>query len=513
MRGLLLAFALVAAGPLGPGSAPPAGGARGHPLDEVVHDACRNKGIAVAPACPDAVFVRRAFLDAIGTIPAPAETQAFLDDPAPDKRARLIDALLGRPEYADYWSMKWCDTLRVKSEFPINLWPNAVQAYHRWIHDALRTNMPYDDFARQLLTASGSNFRVPAVNFYRAVQGRAPADLAAATAVTFMGARFDKLPADRSAGLAAFFSRVGYKATSEWKEEIVLLNPAPVADTSATFPDGTTVTLKPDDDPRKIFAGWLITAKNPWFARALVNRMWAWLLGRGVVHEPDDLRPDNPPAIPALLTRLEREFVRNGYDLKKLIRLIMTSRTYQASCVPADKKPDAARYFAHYVPRRLDAEVLIDAICWLTETKEEYSSPIPEPYTFIPGEHRTILLPDGSITSPFLEMFGRPARDTGHFSERTNDATDAQRLWMLNSSAMQRKLEGSPRIRRILREARNDPSQIVKSLYLLILARPPASEEVDVATAYFKTQGLNPKQAADDVAWALVNSKEFLFRH
>ena len=508
MRGLWLVVAFALGGPAGS----PAG-IRGHLLDEAVHDACRNKGIAVAPPCSDPVFVRRAFLDAIGTLPTPAETRAFLDDKAPDRRTKLIDALLERPEYADYWSMKWGDALRLKSEFPINLWPNAVQAYHRWIHDALVANMPYDEFARQLLTSSGSNFRVPAVNFYRAVQGRAPADLAAAAALTFMGARFDKLPADRAAGLAAFFSRVAYKPTSEWKEEIVLLQPAPAAETAAMLPDGAVAVLKPDDDPRKVFAGWLITAKNPWFARALVNRMWAWLLGRGIVHEPDDLRPDNPPAIPALLTRLEREFVRAGYDLKKLIRLIMTSRTYQASSVPAGKKPDAARYFAHYAPRRLDAEVLIDAICWLTDTREEYSSPIPEPYTFIPGEHRTILLPDGSITSPFLEMFGRPARDTGCFSERSNDPTDAQRLWLLNSSAMQRKLEGSPKIRRIVREARNDPKEIARSLYPLILARPPTDEELGVATAYFATPGLNPKQATDDLAWALVNSKEFLFRH
>jgi hypothetical protein len=507
---LLLALALAAAGPIGSGSAP---GSRGHPLDEAVHDACRRRGLAVAPPCADATFVRRAFLDAIGTLPTPAETRAFLDDKAPDKRSALIDALLERPEYADYWSMKWGDALRVKSEFPINLWPNAVQAYHRWIHDALRANLPYDDFARRLLTASGSNFRAPAVNFYRAVQGRKPADLAAAVALTFMGTRIDKMPADRAAGLAAFFSRVGYKPTSEWKEEIVLLDPAPVAETTALLPDGTVAALKPDDDPRRIFAGWLITPKNPWFARALVNRLWAWLLGRGVVHEPDDLRPDNPPSIPALLTRLEREFVGHGYDLKKLIRLIMTSRPYQASCVPAGKNRDAARYFAHYPARRLDAEVLIDALCWLTETKEEYSSPIPEPFTFLPDEHRTILLPDGSITSPFLEMFGRPARDTGHFSERNNDVTDAQRLWMLNSSTLQRKLEGSPRIRRILRETRNDPPQVVKALYLLILSRPPAPGELDAATAYYKTPGVNPKQATDDVAWALVNSKEFLFRH
>lgn len=464
------------------------------PIDDAVAAALKSRGIAPAAACTDEVFVRRVFLDVIGTVPEPAEVKAFLDDKSPTKRAALIDKLLERPEFADYWSMKWCDLLRVKSEFPINLWPNAVQAYHRWIHDAIRTNMPYDQFARALLTSSGSNFRVPAVNFYRAVQGRTPADLGAVVALTFLGSR--KLD------LSAFFSRVSYKGTSEWKEEIVLLNPAPVEDTKATFPDGTTVVLKATDDPRKVFADWLITEKNPWFARALVNRVWAWLLGRGVIHEPDDIRDDNPPSIPALLTALEKAFLK--WDVKALFRTILNTRTYQQASV--HQNPDAAKYFAYYLPRRIDAEVLVDAFAWLTGAREQYSSPIPEPYTFLPDEHRTILLPDGSISSPFLEMFGRPSRDTGLFSERSSEWSDSQRLFLLNSSVLQKRIEQSPKIRAL-------KAGDVNGLYLLILSRAPTKAELETAQAYFKTRGITPRQAMDDLAWALVNSKEYLFRH
>lgn len=485
----------------------------GNPVDAAVSAALLERGIEPAAPCSDETFVRRVYLDVIGTLPEPAEVRDFVRDTRPDKDAALIDALLERPEFADYWSMKWCDILRVKSEFPINLWPNAVQAYHRWIHDALKENRPYDQFARQLLTSSGSNFRVPPVNFYRAVQGRAPADLAGVVALTFMGARLDKMPKDQAAGLTVFFSRVAYKVTSEWKEEIVLLDPAPVEPRQALLPDGTTVTLRPEDDPRAIFADWLIQDGNPWFARAVANRVWAWLMGRGIVHEPDDIRPDNPPAIPALLDSLAQELVRSHYDLRRLYRVILTSRTYRQSSVPTSRSPDAEKYFACSIVRRLDAEVLVDAFLHITGSHEKYSSPIPEPFTFVPEEHRTILLPDGSITSPFLEIFGRPARDTGFFSERNNECTDAQRLFLLNSSAMQKRIEQSAPIRAILKDAKFNAATAITSLYEFILSRAPTKQELEVAKEHSRMKGLTPKQAADDLVWALINSREFLYRH
>ena len=207
------------------------------------------------------------------------------------------------------------------------------------------------------------------------------------------------------------------------------------------------VKLSSDRDPREVFAGWLIDANNPWFARNIVNRAWFWLLGRGIIQEPDDIRPDNPPINPELLAYLEKELVASHYDLKHLYRLILNSQTYQLSSIPRSAKPEAAANFAFYPVRQLDAEVLSDALCEITGTTEKYSSSIPEPFTFIPEKERSIALPDGSITSSFLEMFGRPPRDTGLESERNNNPTASQRLHLLNSSHIQRKIEQSEKFK------------------------------------------------------------------
>ena len=403
-------------------------------------DQCK---VQPATVCSDGVFVRRAYLDIIGTLPSGYEAREFILDRSPTKRRALIDRLLERDEFADYWAMKWSDLLRIKAEFPINLWPNAAQAYHRWVRTCIRDNLPYDQMVRQMLTSSGSNFRVPPVNFYRAMQNREPAGIAQTVALTFMGTRADKWPKDRLAGMAAFFTKVGYKYTAEWKEEIVFFDPWqdeqrrrpmrwPIA--AAVFPDGAAAHLSPDQDPREVFADWLIDPKNPWFTQNIANRVWAWLLGRGIIQEPDDIRPDNPPSNPELLALLERELITSHYDLKHLYRLILTSKTYQLSSIPKADSSEGDANFSHYPLRRLDAEVLIDALDKITGGTENYSSAIPEPFTYIPENQRSIALEDGSITSSFLEMFGRPSRDTGLESERNNRPSADQRLHLLNSS-------------------------------------------------------------------------------
>ena len=481
-------------------------------IDELVFGRLKRLGIQPANLCSDGVFVRRVYLDVIGTLPTPEEAWQFLTDKNPDKRAALVDRLLEREEFADYWAMKWSDLLRVKAEFPINLWPNAAQAYHRWIQASIRENKPYDRFVREMLTESGSNFRVPPVNFYRAIQSRDPQAIAQAVALTFMGTRAEKWPKERLAAMAAFFSQIGYKQTGEWKEEIVFFDPGKAAPRAAAFPDQTPARLSPDQDPREKFADWLISPKNPWFARNIVNRVWYWLLGRGIIHEPDDIGPDNPPRNPELLSLLEGELVAARYDLKHIYRLILKSRTYQLSSIPQTDHPDGAAYFAYYPLRRLDAEVLIDALCQITGTTEKYSSAIPEPYTFMPDGQRSISLPDGSITSSFLELFGRPPRDTGLEAERNNRPSAAQRLHLLNSSHVQRKIEGGPRILRLLREAKT-PRTVVTGLYLLILSRLPTEEEFKIVGAYSQTGVVKGREAAVDLAWALINSAEFLYRH
>ena len=508
-------------------------------IDELVFARWKQLDIETASLCSDGVFVRRAYLDVIGTLPTAQETREFLRDESPDKRRVLVDRLLQRKEFADYWAMKWSDILRVKAEFPINLWPNAAQAYHRWIRTSIHENLPYDRFAREMLTANGSNFRVGPVNFYRAVQSKTPEGIARTVALTFMGSRAEQWPPDRLAGMAAFFSQISYKATGEWKEEIVSFDPVkPAAEGSGSpwppvFPDGTPVRLAADQDPRKVFADWLMEPENPWFARNIVNRVWSWLLGRGIIHEPDDIRPDNPPSNPELLSYLEKELVGAEYDLKHLYRLILNSTTYQLSSVPKSDKPEAAHHFACYPLRRLEAEVLIDALNQITGTTEQYSSPIPEPFTYIPEGMRSIALPDGSITSSFLEQFGRPSRDTGLESERSNRPTADQRLHLLNSSHIQSKLENGPKLRALLQSspptfargpARNrrfrrlaavetaKPQEIVEDLYLTILSRRPTPEELTTVAEYFQTAS-SKRDAGVDIAWALINSAEFLYRH
>ena len=512
-------------------------------IDGLVYARLKQLGIQPANSCSDQVFIRRVYLDVIGTLPEAEDVQLFLRDRSSDKRAELIDQLLERDEFADYWAVKWCDLLRVKAEFPINLWPNAVQAYHRWIRTAVAENMPYDRFVRELLTSNGSNFRVAPVNFYRALQNREPRAIAQAVALTFMGSRSEAWPQDRQAGVAACFSRIGYKETGEWKEEIVFFDSLrlstnaddattealPVcrsrdrpttsstntddATTEVVLPDGTKVQLLPDRDPRQIFADWLITPENPWFARNIVNRVWTWLLGRGIVAPPDDLRPDNPPSNPELLAWLERELVKTDYDLKHIYRLILNSRTYQLSSIPRSEHPDAAANFACYPLRRLDAEVLIDALCQITGTTEEYSSPRPEPFTFIPEDQRSIALADGSISSPFLEMFGRPSRDTGLESERNNQPTAAQRLHMLNSSHIRTKVEQSPRLRALMQARRAKPRAILQALYLTILSRYPTAEEGEVLQKYAQSGEATGPEVLQDLVWALINSAEFMYRH
>jgi hypothetical protein len=527
MRAALVAAAVVALG-LTASAAPQAGRAAfeqpGPPgirnrVDELVFAKLKALNLQPAALSSDAVFLRRVFLDTIGTLPTAEEARTFLDDRSPVKRQALVDQLLARPEFADYWAMRWSDLLRVKSEFPINLWPNAVQAYHRWIRTSLRDNVPYDRFVRDLLTSNGSNFRVPPVNFYRAVQGKEPYTIASTVALVLMGMRADDWPRERLTDLSVFFSQVGYKATGEWKEEIVFFDPEkPLPGASAgvprdvTFPDGTKGRILPGQDPREVFAAWLTAPANPYLARAAVNRVWYWLMGRGIVHEPDDLRVDNPPSNPELLAFLEKELIASRFDLRQIHKLILTSTTYQLSAIPRADTAEAEANFAHAILRPLDAEVLIDAINQVTGGTEEYSSAIPEPYTFIPPDQRSIALADGSITSAFLETFGRSPRDSGLVAERNARPSAAQRLYLLNSADIQRKLQQGGRLAALM-QGQRDPREMINTLFLAILSRYPSEDELRAIGAYLQRAGTNRRGAGLDVAWALLNTAEFRYRH
>jgi len=458
-------------------------------------------------------------------LPTQVETQRFLADTAPQKRSRLIDELLERDEFADYWAMRWSDALRIKAEFPINLWPNAAQGYHHWVRESLHEDKPYDQFARELLTASGSNFLEPQANFYRAMQDKSPRTIARTVALTFMGTKAESWPPEKLDQMAVFFSHVGYKSTREWKEEIVFFDPTGEAGGSkrtaaelaavslprtAVLPDGKRVQLDGDVDPRKVFADWLTAPDNPWFSRAVTNRIWYWLMGRAMTDDPDETGPKAKVENAALLDYLQQELVRSHFNLKQIYRLILTSQAYQLSSLPQGNVANSRAHFASYAPRRLDAEVLIDAICQVTGTSEDYTSAIPEPYTFMPEGTRAIRLPDGSISSAFLEQFGKPARDSGLQSERNNSPTDAQRLHMLNSSHIQKKIQQGPALLELIRTAKSN-DDLINALYLTILSRTPSVDERGIAKQRLQTGG--KRDAVTDLAWAMLNSTEFLYRH
>jgi hypothetical protein len=481
-------------------------------IDEWIQAALGKEHLAPAPPCSDAVFIRRVFLDLIGTLPTADEVRDFLDDRSSGKRAKLVEQLFLREEFADFWAMRWCDMLRVKAEFPINLWPNPAQAYHRLLRTAVKNRLPLDRLARSLLTATGSNMRVPESNFFRAVQSREPKALAGAASLAFMGVRQEAWSAAELDALATCFSRLSYKSTSEWKEEIIyfdLNKPAPAK--PVTMPDGKQLEFPPDTDPRAIFAAWLLQPGNPWFARNFANRAWFWMFGRGLVHEPDDFRRGNPPSHPELLAYLAKELTTHDYDFRHVLRLIANSRTYQQSPVPAASHPRNAALFASFPVRQLEAEVLIDALCAVTGTTESYTSLIPEPFTFLPDGTRAIEIPDGSISSSFLELFGRPARDSGLAAERNPNPSSAQRLHFLNSSHVRNKLERSVLLRD-LAGGRFMPNNAVAGLYLTLLSRRPTAGE----TALFRdtlATASNRRDALIDLVWALLNTTEFQCHH
>ena len=492
-------------------------------IDYFIAQKLSEKNIKRANLCSDAIFIRRLFLDVIGTLPTTKEVKTFLKDKRVNKRALLINKVLSRKEFAEYWSLKWCDILRVKSEFPINLWPNAVQAYHKWVQQALEKNIPYDKFSRELLLANGSNFKVPQSNFYRAVQSKTPEGIARAVALTFMGVRYNKQSEELKKNLARAFSQVKFKRTDEWKEEIVYPDYNIVADFYLDMPDGQRLLVKSGIDPRIVFTKWLVNGKNKFFTRNIVNRIWFWLMGKGLNDIADDLPVNGKLEYEELLSYLQKELVTHKFNLKHIYRIILNSATYQQSAISQSDSKDAEKYFANYISQRHDAEVLIDMFDYLAGTGQRYSSVIPEPFTYIPVTNRTIGLADASISSPFLENFGRPSRDMGYLAERKNYFNNTQRLYLINSTKMQtnifkilKKHKYIVRYNKKLRKFNDRVEYSINELFILILSRYPSADEMNLLKEYVTEKAKNGKnyyRAINDVAWTLLNSEEFLMKH
>ena len=496
-------------------------------IDEYVYAKLKTLGIPPSGLCSDAEFLRRVYLSVIGLLPTPQEARVFLADPDPAKRAKLIDKLLERDEFADFWALKWGDLLRIKSEYPVKLWPKAAETYYRWLRQSIAQNKPYDRFVTELLLSGGSNFREGAANFYRALPSRDPQSTAETAALVFMGARVgcarchahptESWTRKDDWGMAAFFAKVGYKSTLEWKEELVLFNPKGVFKNPLTGDvvkpqplGGAPLEIGKEDDPRGAFAAWLTAPDNPWFGRAIANRIWFWLLGRGIVQEPDDLRSTNPPENPELLDWLAAELAAHHYDLKHLYRLILNSRTFQRSSTTLAANAKDIAHFSHYPVARLGAEQLSDAICQVTETSEKFQSIIPEPFTYLPAGYHATQLSDGNIGTPFLELFGRPSRDTPYESERNTEPSIWQELYLLNSDQLESKTANSPRLKRLIAAAKPD-EEILDEFYFATLSRSPSPEEKQKAAAYLATHKANRAQALGDIVWALLNTREFLF--
>jgi Protein of unknown function (DUF1549)/Protein of unknown function (DUF1553) len=479
----------------------------------------RELGLAPSPVCSDAEFLRRTMLDSIGTTPTPDEVEDFLADQDSDKRNKLVDRLLDRPEYADFWTLKWGDILRVDSQ---KLGSQGMLAFNLWLRESFASNRPVNQMVEELVTAQGSIFRNGPANYYRVASS--PDDLAETTAQVFMGVRlqcakchhhpFEAYGQDDYYGLAAYFARVRSKRSEEFGlfggEQVIY-----VAKVGEVIQPRTGKKMVPRplgdapvDDPvdrRRALSRWL-TVQNPrWLARNITNRYWGYLMGKGLVNPIDDLRETNPPSNPALLEALAGSFIDSGFDLKAMLRLILTSRVYQlsASTTP-DNRPDAA-FFTHYTIKRLTAEQLLDAIDLATGTIEKFPK--------LPAGTRAIALPDTNYASYFLDTFGRPLRAIACECERSGDPNLSQALHLMNGELLNRKLlQADGRLARMVRDPKLTDETLIRRFYLLAFSRPPTVGET-VHARTILAEASDRATGAQDLFWALLNSKEFLFNH
>lgn len=497
-------------------------------IDDLAAAKFRELGITPSGLCDDSTFLRRAFLDAVGALPSREETVAFLESPDPDKRAKLIDRLLGfdpdptrnpfNDQYAAFWSLKWADLIRNSST---TLGDQGMWALHNWLRESFRTNKPFDQFVRELVTAKGSIFSNGPANYFR-VASNAP-DLAEATAQLFLGTRlqcakchhhpFEKYSQADYYGFAAFFSRVAVKGSSEFGnfggESVVWVRPSGEVTHPRTgaVMKPTPLDGEPVDDPldrRVALAKWLTAPENEGFARNVVNRLMAHYLGRGLVDPVDDMRATNPPSNPALMAALVADFRESRFNVKHLMRRIMHSRLYQLDSQPTAANQADTRFYSHFRVKRLAAEPLLDAVDQATGSVTKYPN--------LPLGTRAIELPDANYTNPFLVTFGKPKRASVCECERTPDENLAQALHTLNGDVIASKIaDAHGRVAKLLAENKPAAEQVT-DLYLTTLCRRPTPAEVEFGTSYLATAP-SPQEGLQDLLWGLMNSKQFLFVH
>ena len=454
-------------------------------------------GATAADRCSDEVFLRRAYLTVTGALPNTQDCIKFLDSTDPKKREKLIGRLVNSEFGLKYMQMHWGDILRIKSEFPSNLWPNGVQAYNRWVYEQLLNNVPYDQMVRNLLLSEGSNFRAPAANFYRGFQKRTPENFYANINLLFLG---DRNCTDNG---HLCFKQIKYKSTKEWKEEIIYLDfHKELPWQRIVLKDGTILQLTNDSDWREPYVNWLTSPNNRRFAEVMVNRMWYWVFGKGIVNEPDDWREDNKPSDPKKLKELTDYFISKKYDMRALLRKILMSKEFNAEVAPKGT----------YVPQRLPAEVIIDAISTATGIWATYSSRVPEPFTFYPPQTRATHLGDATVSSSELELFGKVSRDVSLESQRNNSITSRQLLYLMNSSVLERRIRKSPVLKRIC-EKNTEVAPLANDITLRVLSRRATPREIEMYKAYMQQNNLTLNELAYDLMWMQINSNEFLYNH
>lgn len=489
-------------------------------IDENVFEKLRALGLPASQPADDVTFLRRVTIDIAGRLPRKEEAELFLADTDPEKRLKVINQLLDGTDYADFFANKWSAILRNKRRREEDR--AATFAFYDWIRESFYHNKPYDQFVREIVASSGAPVENPPVAWYKEV-----ADQSAQvedTAQLFLGLRiqcarchhhpFEVWSQQDYYGFAAFYSRVtrkrsdfpGFDRVVHSAGTAQAQNPKTRQDVKPTGLGAPTSAIAPDEDPRHYLVDWMADPQNPFFAKALVNRYWKHFFGRGLVDPEDDMRVTNPATNPKLLDALAQDFIAHKFDLKHLVRTICSSSVYQLSAEPNEWNRDDKQNFSRYYPKRLNAEVLLDAINQVTGTQTDFGG--------IPLGTRAVQLKDNGFNSYFLTVFGRPESSSACECERSSEANLAQSLHLLNSSEIQGKLTaGDGRAAMLAGDANRDHEAKVRDLYLLAFSRLPTTEETQIAIQHVEKHKDNPKVAYEDIVWALVNTKEFLFNH
>ncbi len=484
-------------------------------IDKLVNAKLKKLRIAPSELCTDEVFLRRAYVDVIGVLPTPEEYSRFMNEKAADKREKLVDELLGRKEFAELWVLKWAELLQIRSSNAVSY--KSMLLYYNWLTDRLARNVPMDQTVQELLGANGGTFKNPATNYYQ--NETDTLKVSENVAQVFMGMRiqcaqchnhpFDRWTQDDYYSFAAFFTQIGRKGTDDPRETIVfnsgggeMSHPVKKVVMKPKFLGGAA----PDTtgkDRRVILAKWLASPENPYFASNLSNIVWAHFFGQGIIHETDDVRISNPASNPELLAELGKKFTEYKYDFKKLVRDICTSRTYQLSTQPNASNEGDTRNFARAAVRRIKAETFLDCISQVTDTKNKFQG--------LPLGARAVQIADGATSTYFLTTFGRATRNTVCSCEVKLEPTLSQSLHLLNGDVTTSRIAGGDLIGKRL-TAKKTPKEIIEELYMRCVSRKPTSAEMQKLEALVNAE-TDKRKALDDVFWALLNSREFMFNH